>query len=205
MAEALAAQIDGCEIVYDPMPPNTPPSAWRTYREALERTPAGATHRLIIQDDSLLCRDFAEVLPRVAAAQPDALVCLFVAGHPTNCANAVFAACDADRPFCDLPVAQWIPAVATMWPVSLIAPALEYVDGQAWPAAFCADDEIIGRAVRALGARVVATVPSLVEHPDEVESIAGRWRPMAGKNANRVAACFIHDLCEPLAIDWTAG
>lgn len=204
MAEALAAQIPGCEVVYDPCPPNMRPSAWRTYRLALERTPADCTHRLVIQDDALLCRDFSEVVPRVAEAQPDALVCLFVAGHPTNCANAVFAACDQDHPFCDLPVASWIPAVATMWPVELIAPALAFVDEQNWPVGFTADDEIIGRAARALGARVVATVPSLVEHPDEVASIAGPWRPMAGKNVNRVAACFIHDLCDPLAIDWTA-
>lgn len=204
MAEALQAQIPGSRIVYDPCPANERPSAWRTYRACLEQVPHDATHLLIVQDDALLCRDFAEVLPRVAAARPNHIVCLFVAGVPQIAANAIMRACAADLPFADIMVTGWMPAVATMWPRSEIAPSLAYVDAQRWPDNFTADDEIIGRCARALSIPVVATVPSLVEHPDEVQSIAGQWRPMAGKNLRRVAACFIADDCDPLAIDWTA-
>lgn len=202
MAETLAAEIPGCEIVYDPEPDSFR-NPWRTYRRALELTPPGVTHRVIIQDDALLCRNFAKVMPRVVAAQPDRMIALFVAGLPHQSKMRLFWACERDQPFAVLSWDQWVPTVAVVWPVAAIVPALEFVDAQDWPRGFTADDEIVGRVARSLLVEVVATVPSLVQHPDDVDSLGGPWRAMHGRNEARVAACFIHEDDDPLDIDWT--
>lgn len=201
LATELANSIHPCDVVYDPEPLASP-NAWRCYRRALELTPAGATHRVVIQDDAIVCRHFTQVIPRVVAARPDKMVALFVAGMPHQSRMRVYWACDREEPFADLSWDQWVPAVAVVWPVAVIAPVLEFVDAQRWPASFTADDEIIGRATRSLGIEVLATVPSLVEHPDDVDSLAGNWAPMSGRNPDRVAACFIHPDTDPLEIDW---
>jgi hypothetical protein len=93
-----------------------------------------------------------------------------------------------------------VPAVALVWPVTLIDPVLEWADRQTWPRHFRADDEIIGQAMTALGTRVLATVPSLVEHPDDQPSLVGHRPPLKGLNLDRVAVCFIDG--DPLELDW---
>ena len=80
---------------------------------------------------------------------------------------------------------------------------LAWVDAQGWPYAFNADDEIIGRLTRALGIPVYATVPSLVDHPDDVASIVGSREPMFGGNRDRVAHCYIGDHADPRGIRWS--
>lgn len=157
----------------------------------------------MIQDDAELCRSFDLVVPRVARARPDAIVALYVGGIPRTSRDAIFSACERDQPFAILNPGSLLPTVALLWPTSVIASVLAWVDVQRWPPKFTADDEILGRAARALGIPVVATVPSLVQHPDVVPSVSGnRWRSMAGRNPNRVAACFIHPDCDPMAIEW---
>lgn len=203
MAERLSWKIGHCNLVFDPEPDSFA-CPWRTYRTALEQTPKRATtHRLVIQDDATVCVSFLETVRSVVEAAPDNLVALFVAGVPATSAREIRKACYEDRTLTVLPRAAWVPVVALVWPVKLIAPALEYVDRQTWPERFGADDEIVGRCVQALGVDVVATVPSLVEHKDDVPSIAGKRRPQHGRNRRRVAECFIHEDCDPLEMRWS--
>ena len=82
MAAALASPLSDAELVVDPDPFGTYRSPWRTYRAALERTPARATHRLVIQDDVTLSRDFDVVVRKAVAARPDRLLVFFVGGQP---------------------------------------------------------------------------------------------------------------------------
>lgn len=203
MARALAARIPGAEIVLDPAPTEYR-SPWRTYRHALERQLASnnrATHLLVIQDDTEICRNFWGGLHKVVAARPFDLISLFVGGAPYNSRDAVWAACDRDETFALLPTAQWVPAIAVVWPTPVIGPALDWAAAQRWPPRFTADDEIIGRIKTALGLQAWATVPNLVEHPDVVPSLVGKMRAMAGKNLDRVSCCFPEGL-DPLTIDW---
>jgi len=176
-------------------------SPWRTYRHALETTPPDATHRLVIQDDVQVCPGFVEAARRAIAAQPDQLVSFYVGGYPREGANAVYAACDRDEHWATLPRGWICPALALAWPVEFIEPFLAYVDRQNWPERFRADDEIIARWLRVTQRAVLATVPSLAEHPDDVASLIGR-RAANGVDKNRVAACFIAADYDALSIDW---
>lgn len=204
MAAALAAQLTGVEQVFDPDPDGQLRSPWRTYRTALERTPSNATHRLVLQDDVTLCRDFDSVVRKAVDARPERLLVFFVGGHPVEHARRVFQACDRDESWAELDHMRWCPVIATCWPVHFIEPFLAYVDRQKWPPAFRADDEIVGRWLRETQQWPLASVPSLVEHEDVVPSLIGR-RNQGGRDRARVAACWIHPACDPDSIDWSIG
>lgn len=196
LAEAIGGDV---ELAVDPDPDGRP-SPWRAYRNALELTPAGATHRLVIQDDAIVCRDFRETVTRAVAARPDRLITLFVGGLPREHRNRVLTACSRDEPWAELDNLRWCPAIALVWPVAMIGPLLDFYD-KLPSARWTADDEIIGRYCKTTLRLPLATVPSLVEHPDDVPSLVGR-RNAAGLDKARVAACFIHPDCDPLSIDW---
>lgn len=204
MAELLAAEI-GADVTVDPDPDHPLRSPWRCYRHALETTPADATHRVVIQDDVTACRDFAAVLPAAVAARPYRLLSFFVGGVPIEHSRAIMQSCENDDSWAQLDAQRWCPAVALAWPVQLIEPFLQFVDAQPWPETFRSDDEIIGHWLRASNQLALATVPSLIEHPDVVESLLGPRRNWAGENRGRVAACFIHPDCDPHSIDWARG
>lgn len=179
------------EVVSDPLPDEPTPATWRTYRRALDATPAGATHRLVIQDDALPCDDFVAVLELAVAARPDDLLVLCVCGNATLAGRDLCVARARGEAYVELRRISFVPAVAVVWPVELIRRVTDYVDGQdRWVPNRLADDEVIYRAAVALGIVPVATVPSIVEHPDEADSVIGRWPARAGRNLSRVAVCF---------------
>lgn len=202
MAEALSASLPGSEIVYDPDPASALRSPWRTYRAALESTPAGATHRLIVQDDTEAVPNLVEALGRIVQTMPTQTLALFIAGGPRYAARLLYQACSRGDRYAAMPTKPWVPVVATMYPAAIIPRILAFVDEQNWKESFCSDDEIIGRALTALGEPLYATVPSLVEHYDEVESLLGPRRNFAGQMPQRVAACFLDDDIDVLSFDW---
>lgn len=190
------------EVVHDPRP-DEKPATWRTYRRALEETPAGATHRLVIQDDAEPCGSFSILLERAVAAEPDRMLVLCVCGQPGPLALAVRTAAGRHASWAELREPRWIPAVAILWPVELAARALEWIDAQTtWPKDFTADDEIVMRAMRGIGEVALATVPSLVDHPDRVQSIISKKRrPGFGSDTGRSAVYFLRDP-DPFSIDF---
>lgn len=191
------------QVIRDP-DPSGPAGPWRTYRRALETTPAWASHRVILQDDVTLCRSFFSTLERALAARPDQLVALCVCARPRISARRIHSAAHDGRSWAVLDISRFVPVIALAWPAELIAPALEWVDQQTWPREFTADDEIVGRAARALRLEVLATVPSLVQHEDMVPSLIGRRVLAGGRDPGRVAALFVAGNADPAAIDWTA-
>ncbi len=212
MAEQLASRIGG-EVVWDPDPEGAP-STFRTFRHLMETTPGPATHRVQVQDDAEVCPYFHETVLRAVAARPDRLLLLFVSGNPHFQAQAVMDACRRDEPWAELQFAYWCPLVATVWPCRLICGLLDYVDAQRGPAVGStrswwetgADDEIVGRFIRDTNEPPLATVPSLVEHPDEVPSVMNPRRGLAPHG--RRAACYIgacDDCTDPRTIDWAPG
>jgi hypothetical protein len=200
-AELLAKAIGG-DVVYDPEPSSPHPGPWRTFRRLLELTPPDATHRLQIQDDALVCRSFRGAVEAAVEAQPGRVLVFFVGTEPKPYRDRVLRACDRDLPWAELPVfgyVHWLPTVCTCWPAAMIPELLDWVDAQGWPDKFFADDERTGRFMRDTGRQPLASVPSLVEHPDDTPSLVG-------KRTGRHAACWIGDCDEcddPLAIDWT--
>lgn len=179
--------------------PDATPNAWRTYLRAIETTPPGASHRVILQDDVELCGGFLSALELALAARPDSIVALFVPTALRHSSLRLLEACGRNEAWVVIgTVETWIPVVALAWPVRLIP------DFAAWgrrtypPEARRADDAIVGRYVRERGETVWATVPSLVEHPDDVESLLGL------RTANpRSATCFAGE--KAALIDWSKG
>lgn len=180
------------EVVADPEPDATP-SPWRTYRACLEQTPAWATHRVILQDDVVPAPGFASALTAAVTARPDKPVALWLGGSPMDACVAMKQASKAGRRWIDLSPYSWFPCVAAVWPAAVARDVL------AWAAAnkiegdrHRADDGILARYFRARRLWPLATVPSLVSHPDVVESVIGRraWR---GRQPSRVECLTVPD------------
>lgn len=159
----------------------------------MERTPP-CSHRVIIQDDAELCTDFKWALEQAVTARPDNILALFVPTTLRIGAQHLLEACARDEAFCALHITEWVPVVALAWPYDVIGPFLEWCDRKAYSLAkYRADDAVVGEFVRETGRTVYATVPSLVEHPDDVESTIGmknrvprRAVCFAGENAHRI-------------------
>jgi hypothetical protein len=198
------------EIVADPEPDGVA-NPWRTYRECLARTPADCTHRLVLQDDVLVCPGFTAAVRAAIAARPDRPLAFFVGGQSYAYAQAVYQAAGRGEPWAllDSHIANytWVPVVALCWPASLALGCVPWADNrladQPRTHGWRADDEIAGNYLHELGVPVLASVPSLVEHPDVIASVI-HGRGFGGSLADRQAACFIGD-CPVATMDWTLG
>lgn len=210
MAEALAEEIGGdVEITYDPQPDARYRNPWRCYKHALQTTPDWATHRLVIQDDAEVCKHFAEVLPAMVASQPDRMLILFVGGYPSDHTLAITEACGRGDSWATLHNGRWCPCVAICWPRAMVDHFLAFCDERAdrslWDdERHRSDDERIGSFLNNTRQWPLASIPSLVEHPDMVQSLIGD-RTRMGQDPGRIAACYIHPDCDARTIDWSLG
>lgn len=150
------------------------------------------------------CRDFAAAVHAAAASQSDHVLALFHGGQPRENMHILAAALHAGKAWARIGTLRWVPAVALVWPRDAIRPVLDWVEEQNYPVQFRADDEIIGRALRATGVReVLAAVPSIVQHDDVVPSLLGQ-RAKAGADTGRVAAHWVGD-ADAVRLPWEAG
>ena len=191
------------ELVTDPEPDSPIHSPWRTYQECLDRTPLEATHRLIIQDDAEACPGFLKHARLALAARPDRIVVFHVSGAPATSSRRVLIAGEHDDSWAELDRNTWCPVVATCWPQFEIGPLLRFVEDKHYAPSYYGDDYRVGQFLRETHRSALATVPSLVEHPDLVPSLIGT-KAMGGVNPGRVACCYIGD-CDPASIDWDRG
>lgn len=195
------------ELVTDPEP-NGVPSAFRTYLECLRRTPAGATHRLILQDDAIPCPSFLELARERVTARPDDLIAFFVPGR-SSLRDLLETAHRQGERWVPLPKLNWCPTVALCWPAELIPEFLPYgeaiVENRARRGmATMADDPYVGEwfKARRRGQRhrrepeslVWATVPCLVQHPDTTPSLYRPDLKCKGTNRSRMAALYVDDI-----------
>ena len=191
----LMQKLNECELVVDPEPDSSDRSAMRTYLECLRRTPAEATHRLIVQDDAVVTTNFRALALERVAEHPTDLVAFFVPGR-TLLRRGMERARARGEQWYQLPGSlNWTPTVALCWPAHLAAefvPAGEQVvatrAAQGMPT--LADDPYVGAWRKKRKLPVWATVPCLVEHPDEVPSLYQAIKPRAGGNRARVAAMY---------------
>lgn len=196
----ILAELPDALVVTDPDPTAHVRSPWRTYRACLDAIPADATHLLVIQDDAVPCRDFAATLVRVIAARPDDALCLFTPGIGLL-ARAIMDACSRDERWVELPSREWCPVVALVLPRRMVDDLRAWAAGKNLPAWERSDDALMGRFCRESGRRVWATMPSLVDHADDVPSLVGN-PAFAGLNPGRVAACWAGREWSPLGLDW---
>ena len=97
-------------------------------------------------------------------------------------------ACWAGERWAELSPATWPPAVCLVWPRALAEQLLAWQPPERLHLA--SDDGNLEVWARQFGIRILACVPSLVEHADDVPSLMGTAH-MGGNNPGRVAACWL--------------
>lgn len=144
------------------------------------------THLVVIQDDALACEEFDCELHCVIEAEPEATLILFLAAQPRLTAMAANRAVAQGSQFASKHPRDYLPAVGLCYPASHVADVL------AWSAEIPgrqsrSDDYMLGRWHRDRNPRVLACVPSLVQHPDDVPSVIGNGSGARGRNPSRTA------------------
>lgn len=179
-------------VVEDPDPDSRKRSAWRTYRRCLETIEADFA--VILQDDTVACAGFGRAARAAATARPGRLISFFHGESiPWDLIRMHDAAIRAE-PFFEMQLHKWTHTVALGWPRDHARRFLDWVDGQ--PRKFRADritdDPVVGAWCSATEERVLATVPSLIDHPDDTLTIVGSHR--GNGSGTRRPACWIGDV-----------
>ena len=164
---------------------------------------------LVIQEDVLVCDRFLEGVERAVAAQPHNPLAFFVPAKPPAYTNQIFRARDAGSAWATLPLGTWAPVVALAWPQPLAEALVDWIARTRFPPGWRSDDEIIGRFFYEVNAPILASVPSLVEHPDTEPSVMNNGKRVGdGRDPGRRAYFYIGDVpeefeCDATRIDWS--
>lgn len=182
-----------------------PPNPLLGYKQALSNLP-DCTHLCILQEDVIVCKNFPPAVERIARANPNTPVCLFLAKLPALEAKlSLYALKKGERYIQARPKTNsFLPAVAVLWPRQHAEHFREWLKTARLPQhpkrEPASDDAAIARWALANRQRVLITVPSLVEHPDREPSLIGK-RAKWGKDRGRVALIYIGE-GDPLELDW---
>ena len=182
-----------------------PPSPWAGYKLCLKAAvESGCTHSVLIQDDCVVPRNLPSAVMKVIEVEPDVPVCLYLGMLPPQKGLALRAAKEGKK-FVELHQSSFLPVVAVLWPVGKAAEFLAWAgepnllrrrNGQFIEER--SDDAQGGRWMRSTRQRVVATIPSLVEHPDDAPSTISR-RP-----SGRTALFWHGPDWDATSVDWVA-
>lgn len=182
----------------------SPPNPWHGYLECLDAPPAGTSHLLICQDDTVGCRNVTPACLSIAERWPTTPVCLFLGKLPMRTRKAALEAGVRGERYVDVHHGDFLPVVAILWPVDKAVEFYEWGTRGGGPIRHRngrtlverSDDAMGGRWMRQTRQRIVATIPSLIEHPDDAPSTISK-RP-----ANRTALFWHGPQWDALSIDW---
>jgi hypothetical protein len=158
----------------------------------------------VLQDDTVACRNLPAALDLIAAARPNEIIALFMASLPRRTAVESMQVIGRQRYVAVHPL-DFVPVVATLWPVAKAQALLEWVEEdrrRIQGRAFVSDDAVVTRWAKMTRERAICTLPSLVQHPDDVPSTI-TTRNRGGLDKGRVALHWIGD-GDPLELDWSA-
>jgi hypothetical protein len=170
----------GLTVVTDPEP-GAPGGTLRTSRLAWSRVEAGATHHLVVQDDSILTTAFAAHLDTAVRHLPRHALGLFTEwGSRTSYALRVAA----------LAGAGWVEVVDVYMPAQVLVLPADVAREFAVYAGRTAtgaepDDVALFDFLRPLGTPMLVSVPNLAEHGD-LPSVAGNDQ----RHGLRKSACW---------------
>ncbi len=180
-----------------------PPSPWAGYKLCLQNIPHAVKHLLIVQDDTVPAPHFAKAVRQIAKAHPTVPVCLFLSRLPRDASIEATRALRDDRRYVQLAWRSFLPVVAVLWPRAKAEEFLLWTqEGALLPGIRGeprSDDAVGGRWKMVTRQTVLACVPSIIEHPDEVDSTIGK-RSRYSKAAARTAALIAEDAG---AYDWS--
>lgn len=179
-----------------------PLNPWRGYRACLEGL-EGDGHVCVLQDDTLICRNFLPALELIAEANPLTPVSLFtsqVQKRNYRLASMMYG----KRRYFTQHQADVVHVVGLLWPKEKAREFIQWVDDN--PRRFqrekVSDDNTVSTWMKFCRQEILCTLPCLVEHPDDVPSVVNEHRVKYGKDKGRVAAFWIGD-GDPLELDWT--
>jgi hypothetical protein len=168
------------------------PSPFRNYLRCLsEAVEPGVTHVCVLQDDVLLCNSFTDRVSVAVGERQRSVVSLFVGGLPNRTRRDFLAALGRGEHWMPIYFRDIHHVVALVWPVELIQSFLAWYPTARIPGAQPprSDDAVIGFWARTTKNVVWATVPCLVEHPDDVPSTI-HTRTRTGRDKGRRAIHF---------------
>lgn len=180
-----------------------PPSPWGGYRECLRSVAeTDCTHAVIIQDDATACRNLPPAVNRIIEVIPDNPVCLFMPMVSATRRNATLAA-RAGQCFVEVIHRGFMPVVAVIWPRDKAESFLDWSAthqslrrGNGQRIEHRSDDAMAHLYIRTKRITAYATIPSLVQHPDDVPSTISR------KGGGRTAMFWHGEQWDPLSVDW---
>jgi hypothetical protein len=155
-----------CEVMVHE---SQPPDPWAGYKRCLDYE-GDAEHLLIVQDDCLPATGFAAATEKIASANPNTPVCLFMGAFPAATAGRVRRAGPSVR-YVPLGPSSFVPLVCVLWPSHV---ARQFLDWSTTARGMTrADDGNAARWVRATKQQIVVAVPSIVQHDDDQPSVKG--------------------------------
>jgi len=169
------------------------PDPMRNYLRCLS-DPSDATHIVVLQDDAVVCDRFGSLLREAVVERPDDMISLFVGGLPGKTRMDFLRALQKRERWAPVYTQGIVHVVAMVWPVAAAKAFLEWfppskpIPGARAP--YRSDDMVVGYWARITKRQVWATVPCLVEHPDDVPSIAQTSRKADGADRGRRAIHF---------------
>lgn len=173
-----------------------PPDPWSGYRQCLSNIPREASHVLICQDDAQPVPNFAEAVEKIAEANPETPVCLFMGALPSPAARRARDAMKAGRRYVTINSGSFVPLVACLWPREK---AVDFLNWSKTGKTTRADDGNAARWMRQTREHFLVTVPSLVEHNDFVPSVKGGRDHTPGAESWRQALFLAEDA---LSYEW---
>lgn len=180
-----------------------PPNPWRGYRKCLSDLPEFG-HIAVLQDDTTVCHNFAPTLELIAEHNPDTPVSLFLSKIPKRTLNLAMLRQGRSR-YVDCHPQDLIHAISIIWPVGKAREFMDWIQdnpkrirGDQFSTS---DDANLTRWFSLTGQRFRCTVPSLVQHLDDVPSIVNSAKVKNGRDGGRTAAYFIGDV-DPLGLNW---
>lgn len=172
----------------------TDPNPLRNYLRCLADIPNGATHVCVLQDDALPCAGFGMKMNDAVAERPHDVLSFFVGGLPGPSLKAFRNAQMKGERWALLPrPTKIVHVVALVWPRQVAAEFLAWYEKEKdripHPQPHLSDDMVVSYWVKTAPSRpeVWATVPCLVEHPDDLVSVAQR-RDKSGDKGRRAIA-----------------
>jgi hypothetical protein len=170
------------------------PVPWRNYLRCLQDPPKNATHLCIVQDDALPCQGFASLLQEAVTEKPDDMISLFVGGLPGRTRRDFYKALSAGARWTPIYFREIHHVVALCWPIPLVHEFLEWLETAKIPGPKppVSDDAVVGYWARTRKRYFQATVPCLVEHPDDFPSVVQGNRTLGDKGRRAIA--FIDDV-----------
>ena len=162
-----------------------PPDPFAGYRACLTEIPDGCKHLLVIQDDAVVCRNFAGAVDSISYSNPDTPVCLYLGGFPQGSASKFRRALIHKKPYITLLRSPIVPLVAVLWPVQKAREFLEWTNTARRMTR--ADDGNAGKWRNDTNQEIRVAVPCLVDHPDMEPSVKGGRKSSQGKDPLRRA------------------